>query len=148
MDFAEMERTNGVRMSWNVWPTSRIDATRMVVPLGIMYSPLGMGAPNNGGQNDETGMVDQNGNPIQQQPVAVQSVQYDPVVCRSGGGGASCGAYLNPFCPIDFRTKMWTCCLCGYNNPLPPYYAERISEQSLPAEKLYTIYNNKLFTLC
>ncbi len=38
--FRDIEDNNGVRFSWNVWPTSRIEATRMVVPLGCMYTPL------------------------------------------------------------------------------------------------------------
>ena len=30
MDFAELERKEGVRLSWNAWPSSRIEATRVV----------------------------------------------------------------------------------------------------------------------
>eukprot|EP00965_Chrysotila_dentata_P091210 3011797-Pleurochrysis_carterae.AAC.1 len=40
MDFHEAEATDGVRFSWNVWPSSRLEATRMVVPLGCLYTPL------------------------------------------------------------------------------------------------------------
>eukprot|EP01089_Gocevia_fonbrunei_P021955 TRINITY_DN8693_c0_g1_i1.p1 TRINITY_DN8693_c0_g1~~TRINITY_DN8693_c0_g1_i1.p1 ORF type:complete len:746 (+),score=179.00 TRINITY_DN8693_c0_g1_i1:39-2276(+) len=32
--------SNGIRYSWNVWPTSRLESTRMVVPVGAMYTPL------------------------------------------------------------------------------------------------------------
>ena len=39
-DVHEVEATDGVRFSWNVWPSSRLEATRMVVPLGCMYTPL------------------------------------------------------------------------------------------------------------
>jgi hypothetical protein len=28
------EDRDGIRFTWNVWPSSRIDATRLVVPLG------------------------------------------------------------------------------------------------------------------
>ena len=38
--FRDVEDNNGVRFSWNIWPTSRIEATRMVVPLGCMYTPM------------------------------------------------------------------------------------------------------------
>jgi hypothetical protein len=69
-DFAELETREGVRMTWcarcaapmrrcgsrrrasaatdsdatalarNVWPYSRIEATRMVMPFGVMITPL------------------------------------------------------------------------------------------------------------
>lgn len=42
--------------SWNVLPSNKIDVGRMVVPLGVIYTPLGQ----------------------QQTP----SVQYDPVSCK------------------------------------------------------------------
>ena len=38
-DFHEVEATDGVRFSWNVWPSSRLEATRMSVPLGCLYTP-------------------------------------------------------------------------------------------------------------
>ena len=28
-----------IRCSWNVWPSSRLEATRMAVPLGCLYTP-------------------------------------------------------------------------------------------------------------
>jgi protein transport protein SEC23 len=34
------EDRDGVRVSWNVWPSSRLEATRMVVPLGVLFTPL------------------------------------------------------------------------------------------------------------
>ena len=39
-DFHEVEATDGVRFSWNVWPSSRLEATRMVVPIGCLYTPF------------------------------------------------------------------------------------------------------------
>ena len=38
--FATEEDRDGVRLSWNVWPTSRLEATRNVIPLGALYTPL------------------------------------------------------------------------------------------------------------
>jgi hypothetical protein len=29
-----------VRLSWNVWPNSRLEATKCVVPFGALYTPL------------------------------------------------------------------------------------------------------------
>lgn len=41
MDFNELEGMEGVRLVWNAWPSSRIEATRLVVPFGVMCTPLG-----------------------------------------------------------------------------------------------------------
>ena len=35
-----MEEQDGVRFSFSTWPTSRLEATRCVVPLGCNYTPL------------------------------------------------------------------------------------------------------------
>lgn len=40
MDFNELEGLEGVRLVWNAWPSSRIEATRMVVPFGVICSPI------------------------------------------------------------------------------------------------------------
>jgi protein transport protein SEC23 len=34
------EDRDGVRFTWNVWPSSRLETTRLVVPLGCLYQPL------------------------------------------------------------------------------------------------------------
>jgi len=61
------EERDGVRLSWNVWPSSRLEATRIVVPVGSMYTPL---------------------KKIDSMPPALQ---YDPIRC------SSCAAVLNPY---------------------------------------------------
>ena len=38
--FEDIEDLNGLRLSWNAFPTSRIEATRLVIPLGALYTPL------------------------------------------------------------------------------------------------------------
>eukprot|EP00933_Yihiella_yeosuensis_P045433 TRINITY_DN40809_c0_g1_i1.p1 TRINITY_DN40809_c0_g1~~TRINITY_DN40809_c0_g1_i1.p1 ORF type:complete len:757 (+),score=153.63 TRINITY_DN40809_c0_g1_i1:1-2271(+) len=98
---------NGTRMSWNIWPSTRLDATRIIVPLGCLYTPL-----------KETDNL--------------QLVEYDPVTCK----GKDCGATLNPYCFVDFHSKVWTCPFCLTRNPFPQHYAEHITEQNLPAELL------------
>ena len=62
------EDRDGVRFSWNVWPSSRLEATRMVVPLACLYTPL------------------------KERP-DLPPIQYDPVLCSR----ATCRAILNPF---------------------------------------------------
>ena len=91
-DFHEVEATDGVRFSWNVWPSSRLEATRMVVPLGCLYTPL---------------------KPINELPL----LPYEPVVCKG-----TCPSILNPFCRIDFKAKMWICPFCFQRNHFPPHY--------------------------
>jgi len=51
---AEEER-DGVRFGWNVWPASRLEATRLVIPIGCMYTPMKKNVP---------------------------LVYYDPVICK------------------------------------------------------------------
>lgn len=56
------------------------------------------------------------------------ALSYDPIRCNG------CGAVLNPYAQVDYRTKLWTCPFCMSRNHFPPHYAENISETNLPAE--------------
>jgi protein transport protein SEC23 len=58
---------SGVRLSWNVWPSSRIEATRTVVPISALYTPLKL-------RED------------------LPPVLYEPVACKP-----PCRAILNPY---------------------------------------------------
>jgi protein transport protein SEC23 len=100
-----MEELNAVRWSWNTWPSSRLDATRCVVPFGCLYTPLKELAPSR----------------------LPPPLPYDPVPCRT------CTAVLNPYCRVDHRARIWICPFCLQRNALPPNYAD-ISETNLPAE--------------
>ena len=60
--------SSGVRLSWNVWPSSRIEANRTVVPIAALYLPLK--------QRDD-----------------LPPVLYEPVTCKS----TPCRAVLNPY---------------------------------------------------
>lgn len=66
-DVHEVEASDGVRFSWNVWPSTRLEATRMVVPLGCLYTPL---------------------KAIENLPV----LPYEPIVCKG-----PCPSVLNPY---------------------------------------------------
>ena len=85
------EDRDGIRLSWNVWPSSRLEATRMVVPLGALYTPL------------------------KERP-DLPPIQYDPVMCAR----QACRAILNPMCQVDFRAKLWVCNFCFNRNTFPP----------------------------
>ncbi|XP_041469283.1 protein transport protein Sec23A-like [Lytechinus variegatus] len=98
------EARDGVRFSWNVWPSSRLEATRMVVPLSALFTPL-------------------------KERLDLPSIQYDPVLCSR----STCRAVLNPFCQVDYRAKLWNCNFCFQRNQFPNQY-RGISEQHQPAE--------------
>jgi len=98
------EDRDGIRFSWNVWPASRLEATRMVVPVSCLYTPL------------------------KERP-DLPPIMYDPIICSK----QSCRAVLNPLCTVDYRGKAWTCNFCFQRNAFPPHYAG-ISEQHQPAE--------------
>ena len=38
-DFTQSEDRDGIRFSWNEWPLNRLEATRVVVPIGCLYVP-------------------------------------------------------------------------------------------------------------
>ncbi|KAG1786706.1 uncharacterized protein HD556DRAFT_1449508 [Suillus plorans] len=40
LNFEDVEERDGVRLSWNVWPYSRIEATQTVVSISALYTPL------------------------------------------------------------------------------------------------------------
>ncbi|KAJ3340011.1 GTPase-activating protein S23 [Gonapodya sp. JEL0774] len=90
----EIEDRDGVRLSWNVWPNSRIEATRMVVPIGALYTPL-------------------------KEREDLQPVFYEPVTCKP-----PCRAVLNPYCQIDVRARIWICPFCLQRNQFPPHYKD------------------------
>ncbi|XP_010777439.1 protein transport protein Sec23B [Notothenia coriiceps] len=98
------EDRDGVRFSWNLWPSSRLEATRLVVPVSCLFTPL------------------------KERP-DLPPVQYEPVLCSR----ANCKAVLNPLCQVDFRAKIWACNFCFQRNPFPPSYAG-ISDVNQPAE--------------
>uniref|UniRef100_A0A8D2ZLD9 Protein transport protein SEC23 n=1 Tax=Scophthalmus maximus TaxID=52904 RepID=A0A8D2ZLD9_SCOMX len=103
---SQNEERDGVRFSWNVWPSSRLEATRMVVPVAALFTPL------------------------RERP-DLPPIQYEPVLCSR----ATCRAVLNPLCQVDYRAKLWACNFCYQRNQFPPSYSG-ISEVNQPAELL------------
>ncbi|EEB07454.1 GTPase activating protein Sec23a [Schizosaccharomyces japonicus yFS275] len=94
MNFEEIEERDGIRFTWNVFPSTRIESSRAVVPIAAMYKPL----------NERPDLP---------------PVLYDPVACK-----APCRAILNPYCHIDIRAKFWICPFCLQRNMLPPQYKD------------------------
>jgi protein transport protein SEC23 len=104
-DFLDAEAVNGIRMSWNVWPSTKLDASKCHIPLAALYTPLHGGGSYN--------------------PVTV--LNYAPLRCRT------CRGVLNPYCQVDYNAKLWICPFCHQRNPFPHHYAS-ISEQNVPGE--------------
>lgn len=106
MDFNQREDLNGIRFSWNVWPTNRIDAVMCSVPIGCLYTPL-------------------------KQIQGHQPLSYEPVACRQ----CRCilNPYCAPH--ISYDTHVWTCPMCQARNPLPTSY-HQMREDCLPVELL------------
>lgn len=102
-DFHMLEERDGLRFTWHHWPASKLEATRAVVPIACVFSPLKQ---------------------IDGMPPAME---YEPVKCKQ----AKCGAVLNPYCQVDFVSKHWTCPFCLTRNVFPPHYAENITETNL-----------------
>lgn len=38
-DFAQLEEIDGVRLTWNIWPNSKLEATKCVIPFAALYTP-------------------------------------------------------------------------------------------------------------
>jgi len=92
-EFDLNEERDGVRLSWNVWPSSKQEAQNAVIPLGCLYSPF-------------------------HQSQSIPIVNYEPVLCSG-----TCRTILNPFCDVDYNAKSWTCPFCYRRNHLPPHYS-------------------------
>ncbi|VEU37996.1 unnamed protein product [Pseudo-nitzschia multistriata] len=123
-DVTQLEEMSGTRLSFHCWPSSRLEATRCVAPIGALYTPM------------------KKLHPSCCPPTALP---YDPIRCSS----PSCRAVLNPYCQVDFRTKLWTCPFCMTRNHFPAHYAENITETNLPAELIpqYTTCEYELQTI-
>lgn len=102
--WSDIEDRDGIRLSWNTFPSSRMEASRLVVPIGALYTPL------------------------KEKADATPLLQYEPVTCKP-----PCRAVLNPFCQVDMRARIWICPFCLQRNNLPPHYKD-ISESQIPPE--------------
>ncbi|KAJ0988934.1 hypothetical protein J5N97_007290 [Dioscorea zingiberensis] len=89
---ADPDGPDGVRMTWNAWPRSKVEASKCVVPLAASISPI---------------------RPLPDGHV----LPYPPLRCKP-----PCFAALNPFCSVDFSNRIWTCPFCFSRNVFPPHY--------------------------
>ncbi|RLV91196.1 Protein transport protein SEC23 [Spathaspora sp. JA1] len=93
MDFESREDQDGVRLSWNRLPKSKLQHDRNIIPLGALYTPL---------NNKSEPII-----PILEDPSCLVS-------CRG------CRTILNPYVLIS--NEIWTCPCCSSSNQLPPLY--------------------------
>ncbi|KAK4930293.1 GTPase-activating protein S23 [Elasticomyces elasticus] len=100
--WSDIEDRDGLRLSWNTFPASRMEASRLVVPLGALYTPL-------------------------KEKTDLQPLPYEPVTCKT-----PCRAVLNPFCQVDMRARIWICPFCLQRNGLPPHYKDISENQIPP----------------
>uniref|UniRef100_A0A669EZK8 Protein transport protein SEC23 n=1 Tax=Oreochromis niloticus TaxID=8128 RepID=A0A669EZK8_ORENI len=110
---AQNEERDGVRFSWNVWPSSRLEATRMVVPVAALFTPL-------------------------KERTDLPPIQYEPVLCSR----ATCRAVLNPLCQVDYRAKLWACNFCYQRNQVSatsPAYLMWFRGPQMPLVFLYVV---------
>lgn len=94
MNVEEIEQRDGIRFSWNVWPSSKSESQKLVIPIGCLYSPL-----------HQTGL---------------HPINYEPLLCSR----SPCRAALNPYCQVDVSSKIWTCCFCLQRNTFPTQYKD------------------------
>jgi len=74
-DFIEAsEDVDGIRFNWNIWPSTRVEAAKIVLPLGCLFTP----------------MKESTTRPLPQ-------IQYEPILC----GRQACKAILNPYCQVS-----------------------------------------------
>eukprot|EP01056_Protomagalhaensia_sp_Gyna25_P004916 Protomagalhaensia_sp_Gyna_25__4915@NODE_525_length_3210_cov_35_992116_g61_i1_p1_GENE_NODE_525_length_3210_cov_35_992116_g61_i1NODE_525_length_3210_cov_35_992116_g61_i1_p1_ORF_typecomplete_len806_score147_65Sec23_trunk/PF04811_15/5_6e70Sec23_trunk/PF04811_15/4_9e03Sec23_helical/PF04815_15/1_1e24Sec23_BS/PF08033_12/5_2e21Sec23_BS/PF08033_12/1_4e04Gelsolin/PF00626_22/4_8e08zfSec23_Sec24/PF04810_15/3_5e07zfSec23_Sec24/PF04810_15/9_6e03VWA_3/PF13768_6/0_66VWA_3/PF13768_6/1_7e03_NODE_525_length_3210_c len=98
--------TGAAKSSWTRWPGTKAELNHLEVPIGLLLTPFA-------------------------ENLGVQVVNYEPVKSRHPGGGV-----LNPFCHVDFRSKVWTDPFTGQRNGLPQVYSAHLTETNLCAELL------------
>lgn len=83
------EDRDGVRFTWNAWPSSRVEAQKLVIPLAVLYQPF-------------------------KERYDLPPIMYEPVLCTRN----NCRAILNPYCQVDYHAKLWNCNFCFQRNPV------------------------------
>ena len=98
MDFTAVEQTEGVRFVWNNIPSSRLEASRNIIPAALLFTPF---TP-------------------REEPI--QRSDARPLTCTS------CSWTANRFCVADYHQFRWDCCNCGTRNTLPNQYREFVQQ--------------------
>lgn len=91
---ADPEGVDGVRMTWNLWPRTKVEASKCVIPLAATIALL------------------------RPHPDIPPTLPYAPLRCKT------CSSVLNPFSRVDLTAKIWICPFCYNRNHFPPHYAQ------------------------
>lgn len=108
-ELQQAELFDGIRLSWNVFPSTLLGTKKLVVPIGCLYTPL---------QRNEEGECARVGN--------------GALYCSN----SKCDAVCNPFCDVDYAQKLWVCNFCNTRNPFPHAMARTLSQDEPPMELL------------
>ena len=81
-------------MTWNLWPRTKVEASKCVIPLAATIALL------------------------RPHPDIPPTLPYAPLCCKT------CSSVLNPFSRVDFTAKIWICPFCFNRNHFPPHYAQ------------------------
>ncbi|KAK6455132.1 ScSEC23 cytoplasmic GTPase-activating protein-like protein [Scheffersomyces xylosifermentans] len=84
--FMQIEDSDGVRFNWNLFPSTRLEASRLSTPLGCLYQPLH--------KRSEVS-----------QPIPCAG-NVHPISC------GSCGNLISPHIKVDRVNKKWWCPFC------------------------------------
>lgn len=98
MDFTTIEQEEGIRFTWNQFPTSRLHAAQNIIPLSMLYTPF----------------------MTKEEPTL--RTQTQPLLC------SGCRWAANPYCSYDYTMMKWDCVNCGQRSPLPSVYKDYIAE--------------------
>ncbi|KAL5542108.1 hypothetical protein UlMin_009818 [Ulmus minor] len=93
MDFVELETIEGLRWSWNSWPTTKSDSSALIIPLSVMCTPL------------------------MQQP-ELPILPYEPILCSQCGAVLNPYARVQYtsriwFCPFCHQKNTFPCSYTG-----------------------------------
>lgn len=103
------ENIHGLRFNWNVFPSTKLEESTQVTPLGCLYSLL-------------------HKRPHELKAIPVSDTGKMPPKCNS------CKSYINPYSQIDRANGMWVCCICNKKSYFPPDYKLPASEQPEASE--------------
>lgn len=125
MSFLEFEERDGIRMSWNMWPSTRIEATRMVVPIAGLVTYFLFSLMKVHAAEGETRRCAAVPRAASVQDALSRCVEPLLVITSTNTNNSS---------QMDFRAKQWICPFCLQRNAFPPSY--NIAPNSMPPELL------------
>lgn len=105
---------DGITFNWNVFPSTRLEASQLLTPIGCLYTPL-------------------HKRDVKHIPIPTGfSCKYQPIVCPK------CDNYINNYAKIDRVNKMWWCPFCEERTFFPDNYVlppqNPTSDDEIPVE--------------